>query len=205
MPPTGFDKLAYIYDGLARLVYGKSIVNSQLPFLNDINPNATVLILGGGTGWFLAQLLIMGPTCEIWYIESSIKMLEKSKAKSPHSPNVHFIHGTEQNIPHHQKFDVVITNFYFDLFSFQSLQAIIKGIQISMKPDSIWLATDFIHARSWWQSILSKVMYIFFRSVCNIEAKSLPDWHRCLTEARLIKRKSKLFYGGFIEACVYQV
>ena len=96
---NGFDRLAPIYDPLARMIYGKSIVQAQTSFLSIIPPFSKVLILGGGTGWLLTELLRGHPTCEVWYIESSANMLSMTIKKNGHPGRVHFILGTEKDIP----------------------------------------------------------------------------------------------------------
>ena len=79
--PKGFDLIAPYYDSLARLVFGDSIRHCQLEYLDKIPPGAQVLILGGGTGWLLGELMKINPSCRVWYLESSIKMLEMTKGK----------------------------------------------------------------------------------------------------------------------------
>ena len=198
-----FDRIAIVYDGLARLVFGSSIKLAQVCFLMDVPPQSKVLIVGGGTGWFLAELLKLNPTCEVWYVEASEKMLELSKEKTNHSSRVHFIRGTENSIPAKIKFDVVITNFYFDLFTNTSLDSVLIKIQGVVKPGTLWLVTDFTDGNKWWQSILLKTMYRFFQKTCNVEASQLTDWNQQLTKINLVKKKSKLFFGEFIEAAAY--
>lgn len=204
MQSNGFDKIANVYDALARLVFGKAIRQAQNYFLNDIPSQSKVLILGGGSGWLLSQMLKSNPQCEIWYIEASEKMLELSKVKANQFNRVYFIHGTEDSIPRTIQFDVVITNFYLDLFTETSLDRVIDKIQNVMRPQAIWLVSDFLNNNKWWQSFLLRIMYHFFRTLCGIEAASLPDWNRMLLEKRLRRMKSQLFYSGFIESVVYQ-
>ena len=112
---NGFNTIAKIYDTLAKIVFGRVIKKAQLHFLNEIPIEAKVLILGGGTGWILNSILKIRPAVEVWYIEASTKMISIAKKKVVGFNNIHFIHGTEQNIPVDQHYDVVITNFYFDL------------------------------------------------------------------------------------------
>ncbi len=203
MARGGFDKIAKVYDGLARMVFGKSTRQAQLFFLNEIQSTSRVLILGGGTGWLLVHLLKIEPQCEVWYIEASSKMLELSKEKTKHSNRVHFIHGTENDIPSKIKFDVVIASFYFDLFTDASLDSVVRKIQQGIKSDALWLVTDFINGKKWWQRTLLKIMYLFFQITCGIESSKLPDWNQQLQRMGLVKVKSKFFFMEFIEATLY--
>lgn len=198
---SGFDYVAPIYDSLARLVFRKSIVEAQTYFLNKITPSSRVLILGGGTGWLLEQLLREVPTCSVWYVEKSAKMIDRSRKRKINN-RVYFIHGTEENIPPDLTFDVIITNFYFDLFHNNTLQRVIQHLHRYTLPSTRWFVTDFIDGGKWWQRLLLKVMYYLFRVVCNIEANQLPRWNKQMKRG-WVESKSKSWYGNFIRSSVW--
>jgi ubiquinone/menaquinone biosynthesis C-methylase UbiE len=201
---NGFDRLASHYDRLARLIFGKSIVEAQTCFLGVIPPFSNVLILGGGTGWLLAELLQRRPKSEVWYIESSANMLTMAMEKSKHHSQVHFILGTEKDIPTFE-FDIVIAPFFLDLFSPPTLQKVIERISLASKPSTLWMIADFVNQGKWWQRFLLKVMYSFFRQVCRIEAHALPPWAAILDQSGLAIVDRCFFYGGFIESAVYRL
>lgn len=197
----GFDLLAPLYDPLARLIFGKSIRNSQFCFIATLPANSKVLILGGGTGWLLTELVRQKPDCEVWYVESSSKMIASAQ-RLISGTNLHFIQGTVEDMPA-AAYDVVITNFYLDLFSFSTLQKIIPLIYSASKSSVIWLATDFVDRGKTWQHVLLGVMYLFFRVVCRIESTQLANWQGALSDGGFQKDKSKSFYRGFIESTVW--
>ncbi len=198
---NGFDLLASVYDPLAWLVYGRSIRDAQTCFLNRIPSQAKVLILGGGTGWLLTELHRVKTDCEVWYIESSAKMLAMARQHNSRS-NIHFIHGTIKEMPH-AGFDVVITYFFLDLFSAPTLRKMIPFIFSASKPSVLWLVTDFVDRGKWWQQALLKVMYLFFRLICRIEAERLPAWDKTILQSGLKRIGTNHFYGGFIESAAY--
>ena len=201
----GFDKVAPFYDSLARLVFCDSVRLCQLEYLNKISPGAKVLILGGGTGWLLAELMKVNPSCTVWYLESSIEMLDRAKARcgSLSDQRIFFIHGTEKNLQRYEiRFDAVITNFYFDLFTSSSLIAVLGQIRKCLYPGSKLLVSEFID-RKWWQRLLLFLMYRFFRWVCDIEARHLPDWQDQLEQGGFAQRNSATFYLGFIKSSLY--
>ncbi|HMG89278.1 MAG TPA: methyltransferase domain-containing protein [Chryseolinea sp.] len=204
--PGGFDWIAPYYDSLARLVFGDSIRRCQIEYLDEIPPGSKVLILCGGTGWLLAEIMKANPTCTVWYVESSIKMLEIAKARFSDLSNAEilFIHGTEKNLQQYNDtyFDAVITNFYFDVFTSSSLDEAMTYIQKCVYPGSKLLVSDFVD-RSWWQRFLLFLMYRFFRWTCAIEARNLPDWQRQLERAGFTQRSTTSFYGGFIKTSVH--
>ena len=132
---AGFDFLAPVYDWIARLVFGKAITDSQTFFLNRIPQQADVLILGGGTGWLLEKISEQNKSCRIVYVDLSQQMIEKSKLRTT-KDEVSFVQGTISDVPMDAKFDVVITNFYLDLFSDRKLELILEQIGIHVKPTS---------------------------------------------------------------------
>ena len=202
MKSGDFDKIAFIYDRLATLIFGKSISDSQKYFLSRIPDHSKVLILGGGTGWILEELFATKPNLGVCYIEASAKMMDLAKAKLHEDKRVQFILGTETDIPD-RSFDVVITNFYLDLFKEGSLRNALEKIKRSITPKALWIVTEF-GDHTWWHKVLLKMMYLFFQFVCNIEANRLPNWNKAMQELGGIKSESKSFYRNFIEATVFQ-
>jgi tRNA (cmo5U34)-methyltransferase len=202
----GFDRIAPFYDSLARLVFGGSIRRCQLEYLDKIPPGAKVLILGGGTGWLLTEVKRTNPTCTIWYLESSIKMLEIAKSQLEGSSNagIFFIHGTEKNLQDYKDivFDVVITSFYLDLFTTTSLGDVMKSIRQCVYPGSKLFVSDFVD-RAWWHRSMLFIMYRFFRWTCGIEAGNLPDWQRKVRSAGFTEHDTTPFYGGFIKSSMH--
>jgi|SRR5579872_307433 len=205
MKLNGFDRIAGVYDFLAGLVFGKSIRESQIFFLGEIPERAKVLILGGGSGWLLAALLKIKPKCEVWYIDASEEMIALSRQKNRPGTMVHFIHGTELNIPEAIRYDAVITNFYFDLFTDHQLKDVVEKIQLSINSKTIWIASDFVDGKKWWQGMLLQVMYFFFRVTCEIDSRRLPEWHNSMEKAGMKEIESKFFYGDFIKTVRFQV
>jgi tRNA (cmo5U34)-methyltransferase len=203
MELNGFDRISPAYDFLARLIFGESIVKAQIYFLRKIRARSKVLILGGGTGWIIAELFKIQSDCEVWYIDASIKMIVAAKKKTGKEHRVHLIHGTAEDIPPIVKFNVVVTNFYLDMFGEDSLQHVVEKIQYSLASNSIWIATDFVKGQEFWKRMILKMMYTFFRLTCKIESSQLPDWTTAIEKSRGPKMEIHSFYRGFIESRVY--
>lgn len=199
---NNFDALAPYYDTLARIVYGKSIQRAQTEFIYTIPVRATILILGGGTGWILDSLTHGNQGHKIYFIEASSEMIGRAQRRSIDG-DVIFIHGTEAAIPQGLKFDVVMTNFYFDLFTNAGVQHRIQHIAKFCNDDARWLVTDFVNTR-WWHSLLLKSMYAFFKLTSGIEADHLPDWEPALHAAGYSCTDQRGFYKGFIQSYVFE-
>ena len=202
MTLNGFDAIAPFYDLLVKLVFGRAHMKSQKTFLNEVPETSTVLILGGGTGDILVELLLVKPHCKIYYVEASEKMISLTKMKIKNQNSICFIHGTQENIPD-QIFDVVITNFYLDLFTHNTLLSVIRNINKSLPIDSQWFITDFTDGGKFWQRVLLKIMYRFFQVLCKIETDHLPVWKDALQQSGFKKKQTFFFFHGFIESEQY--
>ncbi len=200
---SGFDFLAPWYDGLARYVVGKDIVNAQIHFLKSFKDCKQLLILGGGSGWILKPLRAACPDLQIDYIDISSVMIEAAKRNSGNHRWINFIQGTEDDIPN-RYYDGVITNFYLDLFDERSIGHIISRIRTSLTPSALCLVTDFVDEKRWHRLMLW-VMYRFFRITARIEATRLPDWQHEMNDAGLTLFDSKNFKRGFIKSNLYRV
>ncbi len=199
---NGFDNVATFYDRLAKMVYGKSIVESQKYFLDRIQDHSKILILGGGTGWILEEIFKVKSNVEVWYIEASMKMISLAKEKMNDS-RVKFIHGTENSIPQEPQFNLIITNFYLDLFSDNSVKPVLRKIKASLSANAQWIVTDFVNEKVW-HGVLLKVMYLFFRLVTGIKSKKLADWENEMLAIGGKESATKTFYKGFIKTKLFR-
>ena len=200
-----FDRLAPVYDKLVRLVFGKAIKRAQTRFLTEIDEQSHVLILGGGTGWLLAELLSTKPDCRVTYIDASKKMIDIGKKKiRGQNQNISFIHGTERAIPAACTYEVVITHFYLDLFEQNTCREVCYLIRSHCRPGSLWLACDFVN-RAWWHGALLKTMYIFFRFTTGLRTRHLPDWRAHIQDTGFTEIERENYSGKFICSSLYKL
>jgi ubiquinone/menaquinone biosynthesis C-methylase UbiE len=178
---------------------------AQLEYVSKIPSHANVLILGGGTGKILKDVCRQSSSLQIYYVEASSEMIERARKNVDQSKNqVHFIHGTEHSIPKTIHFDVVITNFFLDMFSDAGVSQLIAVVSRAVKKESTWMVTDFVRPKKSLYRLLLRIMYLFFRTFCKIEARQLPLWENELKKAGLQEKKNELFYGGFIKSVLYR-
>lgn len=176
MAINSFDRIAWMYDGLAQLVFFGAIRKSQLTFLSYIEPRSKILIVGGGTGWILSELDKLGILMVVHYVEASTAMLKKSRLREPFKNiQVTFNHGTVEELSK-VRYNVIITNFFLDVFSEDNLGTVIEKLDSHLNRDGIWIITDFVNSGKKWQKILIKLMYGFFRFTANIEGSRLLDF-----------------------------
>ncbi|RSK48243.1 class I SAM-dependent methyltransferase [Hymenobacter rigui] len=211
LPDSGFDSVAAFYDALARLVYGPALRRAQQAALDAGLPTGSVqiLIIGGGTGWVLGEVLRRSPTARIVYLEASPRMLALSQAwlhqhLPQHLAQVEFRLGTEATLLPHERFKVVLTFFFLDLFEPVRLRAIVKHLRMALVPGGVWLLADFAEPRRWWHRALLWLMYRFFGLSTGISARQRPPIEAELRRTELAPTPAGIFFGGMVEASVWR-
>jgi ubiquinone/menaquinone biosynthesis C-methylase UbiE len=197
-----FNWIAPVYDKLVSLVFGDTLHDAQMHFVSDIGKTDNVLILGGGSGKFLNALLEIKPLTNVTYVEASSRMIALAKKTVGNKANVNFIHGTHNDIPN-KMFDVVITNFFFDLFSERQVEGLIRKVSQNLSNNGKWLVTDFEKSPKWSHRLLLTVMYLFFYCTRSVDVMRLPAWQSIFRNEAFTLEKEKLFMDGFVRADVF--
>lgn len=211
LPDSGFTRVASFYDPLSRLVYGNSLRQAQQVLLPFIAPQARVLLIGGGSGWLLEQLLRTGNPLDILYLDAAPAMLKRAQHKLQkftlyHTCKVTFRLGTEADLQPEEQFDVVFTPFLLDLFQPPRLQQLMHRLTTALAPNGLWLFADFWPVEQpspWWQRLLEKTMYTFFGLVSGVEARQFPNYGRHFNALGLSEKYSQHFYNGMVQAKVF--
>ena len=201
-----------MYDGLSRLVFGNSLRRAQTEFLSRIPQRAKVLLIGGGSGWLLEQLLKQQPLVEVTYLEVSSKMLHLAQRRirqhvPPTHSNIDFRLGDENSLQPNEMFDVILTPFLLDLFPERRLLYLMDRLSSVLRPQGLWVFSDFWPNQTpipGWQRLLLKSMYTFFGIVSHVDASRLPDFSTHFARQPLQLEASATFYGGLVQARVYR-
>jgi len=202
---ANYNNSAWFYDSLARLVYGKALVNAQVYLLKHIPSNSKVLIVGGGTGWILDELVrIHPPGLQITYIEIAPNMMALSKKRNVGNNQITFINDAIENADLPADFEIALTPFLLDNFTDENLVKVFNSIAVLLKPNALWLNASFQLTGKWWQRVMLQSMFILFKVICNIEASKLPGIDKCFEEKHFKLVKQQSFFGDFIGARVYQ-
>ncbi|MDO7852222.1 class I SAM-dependent methyltransferase [Hymenobacter convexus] len=208
--PTGFDRVAWCYDALAGLVFGPAQRLTQRAALAGLPPQAAphVLILGGGTGWVLTEVLRRRPQSTVLYLEASPKMLARARQRlareCPQAAHqVAFRHGTQAALQPTERFDTIITFFVLDCIAQPELPVALAQLRQAQRADAPWLLADFRPARGGWRRWLLAAMYLFFRLTTGLRARSLPDLRTELGKLGLQPQQSFLFFAKSMEAVVF--
>jgi tRNA (cmo5U34)-methyltransferase len=208
-----FDRIAPVYDRLARLVFGRSLERAQTVFLDRIPARARVLIVGGGTGFLLNALLTkrltrkhttpptIGP---VLYLEASGTMLRRAARRMLRGllvGTVVFRLGDESALEPNERFDVVLLPFVLDLYTDDHLRRVsLPRLLAVTAPDGQWLVTDFVQPPGSANRLLLSVMLLFFRVVARISTRRLADWPGCLADAGLVLLDQHDDRAGFVRS-----
>lgn len=209
-----FDKVASLYDTMASWVFGQSIRQAQLDTISYIPEGASILIMGGGTRWYLKELLIRKKLQQVVYIEASRKMLSLTRQtiadiSTDSFTNVELRLGTEEDILPHEQFTVIVTHFFLDVFALDYLQQVITPLNQALSPTGLWILSDFRLPRQemgihyLWKKTIIKCMHIFFRLTCRISARELPDFNALFAQLGMKAVYEKSYYQALIFSSVY--
>lgn len=208
MKKSCFDKLAPWYHFLETISFGNQLQKCRITQLAELNSEKNVLILGDGNGRFLESLLKSNSDTEIVSLDISKNMIELANARItslPNSSKVIFIHSDvfDWDFPK-CKYDLVVTNFFLDCFTYSELTNLIKKVSLSLKPEGKLIYGDFNVPNSFFKKTLTSLllfgMYRFFRMFTRISANSLHDPSSLLIENKFILKNEKYYLGSFLKS-----
>jgi len=189
-----FDRIAPFYRVMEAVTAGGKLQQCRLAFLDQITPPQRVLIAGEGHGRFLPELVRRFPGASFTVVDSSLRMLEIARSNVPGSA-VDFVHADLREwTPEMGGFDLIVTHFFLDCFLPDDLQQVIDRLGQWATSDAEWLLADFQHAPGIVNGARSrfilKLLYGFFRGICNLDAIRLspPDPHLLTARFRLHRR-----------------
>jgi ubiquinone/menaquinone biosynthesis C-methylase UbiE len=188
----GFDRLAPLYDLMADLAFAGRIHASQTLLLPHLPPVRRALVMGGGTGRFLAALLTHDPHVTAVSIDLSPGMTRRTTrhlASRGLEDRAELRVGGLEKLGPDERFDLVVTHCFLDLFTDADLRAVIERLTRSLKPTGHWLFSDFAADGNGLAGVartsIVAVLYAFFRITCSIPANHLADFDQAFHQAGL--------------------
>lgn len=206
-----FDKIAPHYDAMARLVFGDSIKKAQLSFIDQIPESSEVLIIGGGTGWIAQEIFQKVKDVRITYLEKSEQMiaLSQSSLQEVEKSKLTFVNKSLEDFETSGKYDVIVANFFLDVFSKGQLTMMVRRIKKLLRPSGLLLVSDFQINDSWlskmWQKPLLWLMHAFFRFMSQLQSTELQGIADEIEKHGFKLKKRKFFFGKVIFSSVYEV
>lgn len=205
---NNYDRIAGNYDILSRLIFGKAIVRAQQSLIPLIHSPARMLIAGGGTGWILEEIALTQPSgLSIDYVEISAKMIGLARRRNFGGNQVTFVHSGIEEFNAAAPYDFVVTPFLFDNFNAGRAAVVFQKLHAFLIPGSHWLFTDFHIGNgmnAYWQKALLRAMYLFFKTISDVEASRLPDMQTLFNTFGYQLSTESYRFGGFIRSAAYQ-
>jgi hypothetical protein len=208
-----FNRLAAHYHWMETFFAGGLMQRGRLTFLSRTRHCRRALLVGEGTGKFLAELLRANPQIQVTCLENCRGMIEQMRrrlsAKKLDASRVEFqqrdaLHWSSPP----EKFDLVVTNFFLDCFRAEQLQRLVPLLAGATTAEAIWLLADFREPERGWQRwrarIILALLYAFFKVATSLSASRLTPPDRFLAGAgfNLIERRFVSF--GFVHADFWQ-
>ncbi|HNP17351.1 MAG TPA: class I SAM-dependent methyltransferase [Fulvivirga sp.] len=201
---NNFNRIAPMYDMLSKTIFGNTIRNAQKSHLNQIEAKKRIVIVGGGSGKILLDLNQLGLELDVIYVELSTSMMERAMAIQPIiNLNVEFVCADvlQMELP---ASDVIITNFFLDVFTEPNLNAVMIKLAAALRPNGIWLCTDFVLTRKFFNDMLVWAMYAFFRVTTNLEGGRLLDFEEYFSKIGFQCIVSKTYFNRMIMSSCYK-
>lgn len=181
-----FDLLAPHYRWMEAILAGDKLQRCRIHWLDSVQHCRRALLVGEGNGRFLSVCAEKLPQTQFTVVDASAKMLRQAERRwsraGGHPDCATFVQATLPGLTlPNQKFDLIVTNCFFDCFTAEQLQQVISEIAKHASESAIWLVTDFaVPERGWakWRAKAAlRAAYTFFRLTTGISAREIcpPD------------------------------
>lgn len=203
--PDYYLLLAPFYEFFSRKVFGVDFQQSKRTFIDQIQKGNTVLIVGGGTGAILPEILEqIGQFGRIIYLEASRSMLQRSQKNvpQPFSGQIQWIHSSRFEALPKVKSDVIISHYFLDVLTDAGIDQLFREVDRRIHPETKWFFTDFFPEthRKW----LLYAMISSFRMLARHPRKDLPDYQVFFQKWGWKQMHRVAFQKGFFQAICYK-
>jgi len=174
---VNFDFIAKGYEKMEKLVFGSHLQKTRLSLLPEVvqrlKPASSIVLIGDGDGRFFEELVKLQPDASYTYLEKSKRMLSLAQARI--DSEVEWLHGGIELIEG-REFDLIVTHFVLDCYSGEEVKNLITSVTKQVKPEGLWLISDFDGDAGWWARGLIFVMYQFFKRVARVYPQRLKSF-----------------------------
>ena len=207
-----YDRIAFGYDFIAGLFSFNQINKSQLAFVSHLSTQATCLILGGGTGYFLQKLLEENKTIHVTYVDASMKMIASaqkriSKKRPSELYRVSFICKHVEDFQF-ENYDLIVCNYFLDLFDDAYVTLLIERFKQHLKKDGLLYITDFSIPEKgfmhWSTKVGVKILYTLFGWITSLSVQHLPNIKSIVLQNNFVLLESVAFFKGALKCNLYK-
>ena len=208
----GFDRIAFFYDAMTCVASFNQINKSQLAFIEKLSTQSTGLVIGGGTGYFLQQLLKTNRTIHVTYVDASAKMIAYARKRVlKHLPaelhRVAFVCKPVEELDL-GAYDVIVCNYFLDLFEDAQVATLITSFSKQMSENALLYVTDFsIPSNGMLRTgthVGLRMLYWLFGKAVYLPTRQLPTIDPLIKQYGFTVIHTKLFLQGVLTCTVYQ-
>jgi len=185
---ANFNRIARLYRWMEYVTLGPALERCRNHYLARAAERSQALILGDGDGRFTARLLAANPALDADAVDTSDVMLHLLRTRSGATNRLRIHHRDARSYAPSDHVDLVVAHFFFDCFAQHELNALITRIASTVRPDALWLVSDFrvpSGAMHWPARIYIRSLYLAFRIFTGLRVARLPDFACALHAAEL--------------------
>lgn len=182
--------MGHVYEVLVKLYSDKAVKNCRMAMLDDITPGDRVLFAGVGHGDDAIHAAKLG--ADVTVVDLSPTMLEKFRTnytKAGVDSAIREVHGDIMAFNEFDGFDVVVANFFLNIFKFDMMLDVLEQLIALAKPGAQIVIGDFVHVseenivlraikKSYWL-MAALIFYIFVKHPIHI-AYNYPEHLKAL-------------------------
>ena len=112
-------------------------------------------------------------------------------------------HGGLETIREGERFDLICTHCFLDLFEGEELEQVMAILDRSLESTGAWMFSDF-QAGSAVRSLHVRFLYLFFRLACGLQVQTLPDFQSAFTRLGYRCIQSGEFLEGMLASSIYR-
>jgi ubiquinone/menaquinone biosynthesis C-methylase UbiE len=196
------DRLAPFYAWIEYAAFGTALAARRRHFLPRLTHARRALILGGGDGRFLRDLLDANPRVRADYIDRSAAMLARAR-RAAGTDRVAYHQADALTFPYQPAaYDLIAAHFFFDCFEPADLTRLIQRVRRAAAPGAVWVVSEFRVPRGAWLAPLSRallaVMYRFFAFTTGLKTRTLADHRPMLVSAGFRLGSEGLRFRGLL-------
>jgi 2-polyprenyl-3-methyl-5-hydroxy-6-metoxy-1,4-benzoquinol methylase len=198
-----YNFIAPLYDLLKRIVFGKTLDRATSHHVKTIQPDAQILVVGGGTG---AVLKDFGPNQTIQYVDSSSSMILRAQNQVV-SCHVTYHHTKFEDFKTKLNFDTIILPFFLDQFNDSEISDIISTCNALLNMDGILIVSDFKpieNLTKWYQKLLLKTVIVFFTITTRHRVRKIFNSSEVIQDSNFQCIKTNFFYSGMVFASIWK-
>lgn len=139
----GYDKVAFIYDKIVELFFGKSLLKIQEDALAKSIPFKSILIIGGGSGAVLDFILKHQHESKIMYWEASSKMIAKAQKRFYGNLNTDILFIKQIEEVDNPRADVILLPFVLDCYEADSIRSLLQQCRTMLNKRGSIIIIDF--------------------------------------------------------------